>query len=73
MLDRVAPAHPAADAARWHLADPTGAALPLAATDPWRLLAVTGGHPATVAAEWSPAHGLTPLTVWDRNGKAVSL
>ena len=73
VLDRVAPAHPAADAARWHLADPTGAALPLAATDPWRLLAVTGGHPATVAAEWSPAHGLTPLTVWDRNGKAVSL
>lgn len=73
VLDRAAPARRDGAGDRWHLADPTGAALPLAATDPWRLLAVTGGHPATVAAEWSPSHGLTPLTVWDRDGKAVHL
>ncbi|WP_159941750.1 MULTISPECIES: SWIM zinc finger family protein [unclassified Nocardiopsis] len=69
VLDRAAPARED----RWYLADPDGTALPLTAGDPWRLLAVTGGHPATVAAEWSPAEGLTPITVWDRNGKAVSL
>ncbi|MFE3458119.1 SWIM zinc finger family protein [Nocardiopsis aegyptia] len=58
---------------RWYLTDPSGAALPLSDPEPWRLLAVTGGHPATVAGEWSPRDGLTPLTVWDARGKAVSL
>ncbi|NYH52974.1 hypothetical protein HNR06_002563 [Nocardiopsis arvandica] len=69
VLDRAAPAREG----RWYLTDPDGTALPLAPAQPWRLLAVTGGHPATVAAEWSPAEGLTPIAVWDRNGKAVSL
>ncbi len=69
VLDRAAPAHDG----RWYLTDTEGHALPLASPEPWRLLAVTGGHPSTVAAEWSPATGLTPITVWDRNGKAVSL
>ncbi|WP_017571074.1 SWIM zinc finger family protein [Nocardiopsis halotolerans] len=69
VLDRAAPAHDD----RWYLTDPDGFALPLAVAEPWQLLAVTGGHPATVAAEWSPKEGLTPITVWDRNGKAVSL
>ncbi len=71
VLDRAAPAHD--DDGGWHLADPTGAALPLAAGSPWRLLALTGGHPRTVVAEWSPRHGLTPLTVWDADGKADAL
>ncbi|GAA1459663.1 SWIM zinc finger domain-containing protein [Nocardiopsis exhalans] len=57
----------------WHLADPTGASLPMDSAELWRLLAVTGGRPATVAAEWSPATGLTPMTVWDADGKAVTL
>jgi SWIM zinc finger len=49
----------------WGLVDPKGDALPLAAhTPPWRLVAVAGGQPVTVAGEWSVA-GLTPLTVWD--------
>ncbi|MBM2621582.1 SWIM zinc finger family protein [Actinoplanes sp. LDG1-06] len=47
------------------LVDESGAALPLAPghRDPWWLLAAAGGHPATVAAEWSPA-GLRPLAAW---------
>ncbi|WP_150241910.1 SWIM zinc finger family protein [Nocardiopsis quinghaiensis] len=69
VIDQAAPAH----GDRWYLADPDGTALPLNTAQPWRLLAVTGGHPATVAAEWSPGEGLAPIAVWDRNGKAVSL
>ncbi|WP_026119363.1 SWIM zinc finger family protein [Nocardiopsis ganjiahuensis] len=57
----------------WHLADPTGASLPMDSGELWRLLAVTGGRPATIAAEWSPGTGLSPMTVWDADGKAVSL
>jgi len=49
---------------RWHLADSAGEALPLLGEEClWPLLAVSGGHPVTVAGEWSPA-GLTALTVW---------
>ncbi|MEU6998584.1 SWIM zinc finger family protein [Nonomuraea sp. NPDC046570] len=39
---------------------------------PWRLLAVSGGHPVTVAAEWTP-RGLIPLTTWYDDGQAVLL
>ncbi|WP_248963982.1 SWIM zinc finger family protein [Sphaerisporangium perillae] len=39
---------------------------------PWRLLAVSGGHPLTVAAEWTP-RGLRPLTTWDEEGQVVVL
>nr|WP_225311182.1 SWIM zinc finger family protein [Microbispora cellulosiformans] len=48
--------------------------LPLhpAAGVPWRLLAVSGGRPVTVAAEWTP-RGLLPLTVWDDEGEVVRL
>ncbi|MEQ4721404.1 SWIM zinc finger family protein [Nonomuraea sp. B19D2] len=48
--------------------------LPLhpAAHDPWRLIAVSGGRPLTVAAEWTP-RGLRPLTTWDDEGTAVIL
>jgi hypothetical protein len=49
---------------RWHFTGPSGAALPLLGRESlWQLLAVSGGHPVTVAGEWSPA-GLTALTVW---------
>jgi hypothetical protein len=56
----------------WHLIDRTGASLPLAERESlWTLLAVSGGSPVTVAAEWHP-DGLLPLTVWHGN-RAVAL
>jgi hypothetical protein len=48
----------------WHLVDAVGSAVPMANSDSlWTLLATSGGHPVTIAAEW---HGdtLLPLTVW---------
>ncbi|NUW36196.1 SWIM zinc finger family protein [Nonomuraea sp. SMC257] len=42
------------------------------AYDPWRLIAVSGGRPVTVAAEWTP-HGLRPLTTWAEDGTVVIL
>ncbi|MEU3018479.1 MULTISPECIES: SWIM zinc finger family protein [unclassified Nocardiopsis] len=57
----------------WHLADPSGASLPLVQGELWRLLAATGGRPCTIAAEWSPGTGLSPMTLWDADGKAVAL
>jgi len=40
---------------------------------PWRLIAVSGGHPVTVALEWTP-RGFRPLTVWDpETGRGVIL
>ncbi|MCF6474833.1 SWIM zinc finger family protein, partial [Nonomuraea sp. MG754425] len=42
------------------------------AHDPWRLIAVSGGHPVTVAAEWTP-QGVRPLTTWDDEGTTVIL
>ena len=57
---------------RWYLADSSGAALPLQRRESlWTLLAVSGGHPVTVAGEWSP-DGFVPLTVWHQ-GLAVRL
>jgi hypothetical protein len=56
---------------RWHLIDRAGAALPLAERESlWTLLAVSGGSPVTVAAEWHP-DGLLPLTVWHGNRAVV--
>ncbi|MFF4193046.1 SWIM zinc finger family protein [Nonomuraea sp. NPDC001831] len=42
------------------------------ARDPWRLIAVSGGRPVTLAAEWTP-QGLRPLTTYDDEGTAVLL
>ena len=54
------------------LVDPAGAALPLAERESlWTLLAVSGGHPVTVAGEWHP-DGLLPLAVW-HGDRAVAL
>ncbi|MER7002987.1 SWIM zinc finger family protein [Dactylosporangium sp. NPDC000555] len=61
-LDAVCPVR---DGAAWLLADAAGNGLPLdpAAGEPWRLVAVTAGRPATVTGEWSAA-GFRPLGVW---------
>lgn len=52
----------------------TLAGLPLhpGVATPWRLIALSGGRPLTVAAEWTP-RGLVPLTAWDEHGLAVVL
>jgi hypothetical protein len=63
---------PAAAGGRWHLVDSSGAALPLTGQESlWPLLAISGGHPVTVAGEWGPA-GLTALTAW-HGDRAVPL
>ncbi|TLF61120.1 SWIM zinc finger family protein, partial [Nonomuraea sp. KC401] len=49
-----------------------GLPLHVRARDPWRLIAVSGGRPLTVAVEWTP-QGLRPLTTWDDDGRAVIL
>jgi hypothetical protein len=62
VLDGVSPVRDGSD---WVLVDADGLGLPLdpGAGEPWRLVAVTGGRPATVTGEWSAA-GLRPLGVW---------
>ncbi len=49
--------------------DADGDALPLhpGAGGGWPLFALSGGHPVTVAGEWTP-RGLWPLTAWDEAG-----
>jgi hypothetical protein len=56
------------------LYDAAGEALPVhpGAGDCWPLFALSGGHPLTVAGEWTP-RGLWPLTAWDEGGMAVPL
>ena len=56
------------------LYDAAGDALPLhpGAGDCWPLFALSGGHPLTVAGEWTP-RGLWPLTAWDQGGTVVPL
>jgi hypothetical protein len=55
-----------------HVVDRHGDALPLRTGMPWRLLAVSGGAPVTVAGEWS-ARGLLPLSGWHREEGPVVL
>ncbi|MFC5746494.1 SWIM zinc finger family protein [Actinomadura rugatobispora] len=52
--------------------DGAGDALPLLPSDPWRLLAVSGGRPVTLAGEWTP-RGLWPLAAWDEDEGVVIL
>src|SRR5690606_5873732 len=62
-----------ADAGRWWLQDPAGGRLPLASSvEPWELLAVTGGSPATVVVEWEPG-GVSPMTVVAAADRVVPL
>src|SRR6266545_3060843 len=77
LLSGVVPAgagSPPTGSGGWALVDPAGDAVPLhpAAGEPWRLAALSGGHPVTLAGEWSPL-GLLPLTAWDADGRVVSL
>ncbi|GAA0339872.1 SWIM zinc finger family protein [Actinoallomurus spadix] len=60
------------EAGRPCLVDADGAALPLRASDVWRLWAVSGGRPLTVSGEWSP-RGLVPLSAWQAEEGAVAL
>lgn len=46
-----------------HVLDTSGEALPLRTSDPWPLLAVSGGGPVTLSGEWTP-EGLHPLALW---------
>ena len=57
---------PVPDEPLWQVRDAAGRRLPLVpyGADPWRLLAVSGGAPVTVAAELT-ARGLRPLSVVD--------
>ncbi len=48
------------DRTTWAVVDEKGAAVPLAPREPWRLLALSGGHPVDLAGEWD-GHALRPL------------
>lgn len=37
---------------RWWIRDQTGEGLPLACHDPWRVMAISGGHPSDMVFEW---------------------
>jgi SWIM zinc finger len=69
LLDAVAPVR---DGDRWVLREDDGHTLPVARSvgDPWRLVAVSGGEPVTVAGEWA-ADGFTPLSVVRRQELVV--
>ncbi|MFD0363817.1 DUF5691 domain-containing protein [Nocardia sp. GCM10030253] len=48
----------------WYITESGGAALPVVPIEqPWRLLGVSGGHPVTLAAEWT-ADGLAPISAF---------
>lgn len=55
-----------------HVVDGAGDALPLRTGDPWRLLALSGGGPVTLAGEWRP-RGLRPLAAWHEDEGTVIL
>ncbi|MCW2902761.1 MAG: zinc finger domain protein [Streptosporangiaceae bacterium] len=70
VLEQVRPAR--ADDGTPHVVDRHGDALALRTADPWRLLALSGGRPVTVAGEWSPG-GLLPLSAWHQEEGRVVL
>ncbi|MGW3773929.1 SWIM zinc finger family protein [Actinomadura verrucosospora] len=55
-----------------YVVDGAGDALPLRIGDPWRLLALSGGGPVTLAGEWRP-RGLRPLAAWHEDEGTVVL
>ena len=69
LLAAVVPVPPAGDGP-WHVIDAAGDALPLVASDPWRLLALSGGRPLAMAGEWD-GHALRPTCCWI-DGQAVA-
>lgn len=70
VLDGVLPL-PAAGSEPHAVIDSTGAAMPLRGTNHDVLLALSGGHPLTLAGEWD-GYALTARTVWV-DGRLVSL
>jgi hypothetical protein len=64
---------PVSDGDRWAVRDQAGMLLPLPRSfaQPWRLLAVSGGHPVTLFGEWDGA-ALLPLSVW-ADGRYVKM
>ena len=59
---RGVPVPPSRAGEPWHLADPDGAAVRLVGvtSEPWPLLAASGGQPVDVFGEWTPA-GFSPV------------
>jgi hypothetical protein len=55
----------------WMVADADGHALPLRGTSESLLLAVSGGHPITLAGEWD-GYALRPMSAWVE-GRLLSL
>jgi len=51
----------------WVVCDSAGQALPLARSEWWKLLAISGGRPIDLAAEWD-AEALLPLGVFSEDG-----
>lgn len=62
---------PAAGADACAVVDATGLAMPLRGADHAVLLALSGGHPLTLAGEWD-GYALSPRTVW-AEGRMVAL
>jgi hypothetical protein len=61
-LNGVVPlAYGVADGRRWLIRDRAGLALPLAGGEHWTLLALSGGRPVDLVAEWD-GEGLLPLS-----------
>ena len=56
----VTPVYSAEGSRHWHLRDGEGYALPFKDADGWLLLALSGGHPVDLAAEWD-GKSLRPL------------
>ncbi len=68
-LNQVAPA---SDHGTWTLVDSEGFALPIdPAHDPWKLLAIGGGHPSDVFGEWN-GRVLTPVSAL-ADGRMIDL
>jgi hypothetical protein len=55
----------------WAVVDATGAALPLRGSGHEVLLALSGGHPLTLAGEWD-GYAFAPRTAW-AEGRRVAL
>jgi hypothetical protein len=69
LLQSVRPARHRGD---WHVVDASGQALPLATSQNWKLLAVSGGHPIGFAGEWDGAELLPLAAIVDGRYETLS-
>lgn len=65
-------ATPVEHGGRWWLRDHAGALAPLASADPWRLIALAGGAPLAISAEWD-GRALAPLAAFTDDQRVVAL